>query len=168
MKDNTRLALLKIIAAASLASLAGCAGTQMRTVSLAPVGPDCYHANCKADCGYLKVYTATEEHNDGNTMYYPHTGYALYDGHGSRLRSVRNHLTMDDESAEDVELPPGRYTVVADSESDGEVRVPVVVAAYKTTTVNLEGSRGLSKTNANPAKAVRTPSGQIVGTHAES
>jgi hypothetical protein len=104
---------------------------------LAPVGPD--SGPKPAVSGYLVVYTDTENPtNTGDIMYYPHTSYKIYDTHGKFLRRVANHMNSEDENPSRVSLPPGRYTVVGQSETQGNVAVPVLVSALRTTVVNLE------------------------------
>jgi hypothetical protein len=91
--------------------------------------------------GYLIVYTATEPFNDGDLMYYTHTDYELYSGRGVFLRKIRNSIVKGDETPEKVPLAPGRYLVEAQSETNGVVRVPVIIADGRTTVVNLENDR---------------------------
>jgi hypothetical protein len=100
--------------------------------------------------GYLIVYSATEASNDGDVMYYTHTDYELYSARGVFLKKIRNSIVKGDETPERVPLAPGRYLVEAQSEADGIVRVPVVVADGRTTVVNLENDRrGRDRRNAN-------------------
>lgn len=97
-------------------------------------------------------------------MFYPHSEYSIYNSNGSRLRWVANHMSLRDETPETVSLPAGTYTVVADSDFDGQVKIPVRIAGGRTTRVNLEGSRAIGNHDyVDPAHAVTTPSGQIVG-----
>jgi hypothetical protein len=91
--------------------------------------------------GYLIVYTATEPFNDGDLMYYTHTDYELYSHRGVFLKKIRNSIVKGDETPERVPLTPGRYLVQAQSETDGIVRVPVIIADGRTTVVNLESDR---------------------------
>lgn len=91
--------------------------------------------------GYLIVYTATEASDDGDVMYYTHTDYELYSLRGVFLKKVRNSIVKGDETPEKVPLAPGRYLVEGESETDGIVRVPVIIADGRTTVVNLEGDR---------------------------
>jgi len=91
--------------------------------------------------GYLVVYSATRPSDDGDVMYYTHTDYELYSARGSFLRRVRNSIVTGDETPEKVPLAPGRYIVEAESETDGIVRVPIIIADGRTTVVNLEGDR---------------------------
>jgi hypothetical protein len=91
--------------------------------------------------GYLVVYSATEPFNDGDLMYYTHTDYELYSVRGAFIKKIRNSIVRGDETPERVALAPGRYLVEAQSEYQGTVRVPVIIANGRTTVVNLENDR---------------------------
>src|SRR5579884_2797287 len=91
--------------------------------------------------GYLVVYSATEASDDGDVMRYTHTDYELYSPRGVFLKKIRNSIIKGDETPEKISLAPGRYLVEAQSETEGIVRVPVIIADGRTTTVNLEGDR---------------------------
>jgi hypothetical protein len=91
--------------------------------------------------GYLIVYSATEPYEDGETMYYTHTDYDLYSSRGVFLKKIRNSIERGDETPERIPLASGHYLVQAESETDGIVRVPVIITDGRTTVVNLEGDR---------------------------
>jgi hypothetical protein len=136
MKATTRLQLTSGLLAAALLASTACGLTQPVTL-LPTVGPD--SSLPQPATGFLVVYTDTENPtNTGDIVYYPHTPYKIYDSHGALYRSVRNHLNERDEAPARVSLPPGRYTVVGRSEVKGEVAVPVIIGALRTTVVNLE------------------------------
>ncbi|HEY3898836.1 MAG TPA: hypothetical protein VGM54_09505 [Chthoniobacter sp.] len=89
--------------------------------------------------GYLVVYTAIIEPDiNPDTMFYPHTGYAIYDSQGVYYQTVRNHVGRWDETPYTVSLPPGRYMLKAESQYDGDVQVPVIIEGGKTTVVDLQ------------------------------
>ena len=95
--------------------------------------------SAKPSAGYLTVYSSTEVTSWGEgTEYYVHTGYRVYDSAGKAVKWVANHDSNADETPATVELPPGKYTVWAQSESDGYVSVPVQVKPARTTTLHLE------------------------------
>ncbi len=105
---------------------------------LEPIGP-APTANRAQAFGYLIVYTAIIEPSiSSDALFYPHTEYAIYDAHGSFFQTVRNHVGAWDESPFTVSLPPGRYTVKAESKFDGDVAVPVIIEAGRTTVVDLQ------------------------------
>jgi hypothetical protein len=113
----------------------GCATS--RTVPI--VKADDPPAPTPGNNGFLVVYTDTENPLIQDTvMYYPHTGYTIYTSHGTRFRRVANHVGAHDEEPTREALPPGNYTIVAQSETQGDVAVPVTIHANETTTLNLE------------------------------
>ncbi len=138
MKTKLPTLLTAMFFAASLALTTGCASDQKVTV-LAPVGPDTPHATEGKTAGYLVVYSDTESPiMTSEVMYYPHSGYKIYDSRGSYVRFVANHVSSTDETPSRVSLPAGTYTIRARSEINGEVSVPVVIKSLRTTVVNLE------------------------------
>jgi hypothetical protein len=115
-------------------------GCQTANLKVLPgVGPQ--SGNLGGDIGYLMVYSATEEYNDGDSMYYPHSSYQLYTGNGRYLKTVHNKTSKTDEVPERIRLQPGRYIIHADSEPAGRVAVPVIIAPGRATIVNLEATR---------------------------
>ena len=94
----------------------------------------------RVSIGYLTVYSSTEETQWGEgPYYYVHTGYRIYDSAGKAVKWIANHdATSTDEAPAKVELAPGRYTIWAQSDKGGYVRVPVIVRRAQTAAVNLE------------------------------
>jgi hypothetical protein len=88
--------------------------------------------------GFLKVYSATDEFNDGDAWYFPHSSYAIYATDGKFLKNVENHISRSDEIPEVVALPVGSYVVAARSERDGYIRVPIVIKAGQRTILDLD------------------------------
>ena len=88
--------------------------------------------------GSLEVYSATDEFNDGGALYYAHSAYAIYALNGKLFKNVENHISRSDEIPETVSLPVGSYTVVARSEKDGYVRVPVMIKNGRRTILALD------------------------------
>ena len=71
-------------------------------------------------------------------LYYAHSSYAIYTLDGKRFKNVENHISRSDENPETVSLPVGSYTVVARSQKDGYVRVPVMIKDGRRTILALD------------------------------
>jgi hypothetical protein len=105
------------------------------------------HSDYRAEVpqGYLKVYSATDQFDDGGLLYYAHSSYAIYTIDGKLFKSVENHMSRSDEIPEIVSLPVGTYIVVARSEKAGYVPVPVIIKEGQRTILDLDlGQRRLS------------------------
>ena len=87
--------------------------------------------------GYLLVYSATDEFEDGGLAFYAHSSYSIYTLDGTLFKSVENHMSHSDEIAEVVTLPVGSYLIEGRSERGGYVRVGVVIKAGQRTIVDL-------------------------------
>jgi len=156
------------LVAFSAALLCGCASGQ-RNLVLEPVGPSEIRAAAPATTGTLVVFSAFDVHapNVGDFRdVQSHSDYKIYSDDGKLLQVVHNHPRRLDEEPAHVELPPGRYRVVANSNGYGVVTVPVVVKADQATTVHLEG--GTWSNEANKKNAVRLPDGEVVGYRASA
>ena len=88
--------------------------------------------------GYLLVYSATDEFNDGDSIHNVHSSYQIYTPDGKLFKNVENHMSRSDEIPELVTLPPGSYTVEARSGNNGYVRVPVQIKPGRQTIVDLD------------------------------
>ena len=151
-------------------ALVGCASAPIEV--LQPVGPKPRDAEqSKPLLGYLKVYSNTESYNDGDVMYYPHSGYSIYTNERKRIKIVANHISNNDETPEVVPIPIGNYYILAQSEVDGLVHVPVIIKAGRVTVVNLEASSRKCDTDVQGvevSRAVKSSSGHVIGWKAES
>jgi hypothetical protein len=107
-------------------------------LSPGPVRPSGLDYRTKVPLGYLEVYSATDEFDDGGVPYHAHSSYVIYATDGKIFTSVENHISRSDELPEIVALPVGSYIVEARSDRDGYVRVAVVIKAGHRTTLNLE------------------------------
>jgi len=96
--------------------------------------------------GYLKVYSATDEFNDGGLAYYSHSSYAIYTNDGKLFKGVENHISRSDESPELVALPAGSYLVIARSDRHGEVGIRVAIKAGHLTVLDLDLGEGDGQT----------------------
>jgi len=83
--------------------------------------------------GYLLVYSATDQFDDGGTFYYPHSPYSIYMADGKFFKNVENHISRSDEIPELVTLPAGSYTIVLRSENRGYIRLPIVIRTGRRT-----------------------------------
>lgn len=158
-------ALLAIAGAVFLASCA-VAGPTTVTTSVGPRPGRLSHDYI----GYLTVYSATEEHRDGDgPPFYPHSDYEIHTRDGKLLKQVRNALGSSDETPERVTLPKGLYTVVAKSETAGTVSIPVVIKTGQATVLHLEREKDWKPnlSGARESDLVRLANGQIIGFRAQ-
>jgi hypothetical protein len=67
-------------------------------LSIGAVRPGTLDHRTESAQGYLKVYSATDEFNDGGLAYYSHSSYAIYTIDGELFKTVENHISRSDES----------------------------------------------------------------------
>jgi hypothetical protein len=67
-----------------------------------------------------------------------HSSYSVYTPDGHLFKNVENHISASDEIPQLVRLPVGSYTIAARSESEGYVRVRVIIRAGLRTVVDLD------------------------------
>ncbi|MEZ0297952.1 MAG: hypothetical protein ACAI35_16010 [Candidatus Methylacidiphilales bacterium] len=103
----------------------------------APVSANQSHALYS---GFLKVYSATNEYDDSDIYFYPHSDYTIYSTDGKVVKNVRNSESGRDEEPASITLPEGRYMVSADSDNNGRVMVAVLVKGGQETVVKLDGN----------------------------
>jgi hypothetical protein len=87
--------------------------------------------------GYLTVYLMVDEFNDGRAWYFPHSAFAVYTIDGKLFKNIKRLFT-DDETPEVVALPVGSYMIVARSEKDARISLPVVIKAGQRTILDLD------------------------------
>jgi hypothetical protein len=156
--------MFSIALAEGLALLASFSTAAHAGPVLPAVGPRPAGEYQEVSCGYLKVFSRTEQTEWGeNTYYYPHTAYTILDASGHKVREVDNRDSEIDERPSRVELRPGTYFVKAWSDNDGLVTVPVIIKLARTTSVHLEEGRASDQDVFDASRAVKTPSGQVVG-----
>jgi hypothetical protein len=156
--------------------VAGCADYRGGLV-LDPVGP-APGAAAPADgaVGSLVVYSAYETIpdlsavNSGSTDdHRQYFGYKILSPDGQPFKSVNNNAGTVELHPQQVELPAGRYLVVAQANGYGRVTVPVTIIGRQNTILHLEGGGfwpnefGFNHTN-----TVRLPNGEIVGWRANA
>jgi hypothetical protein len=88
--------------------------------------------------GYLMVYVRADEFYGGNAWYLPQNLFAIYAIDGKLFRNVTSVYSTDEEIPEIVTLPVGSYMVVARSEKDGYIRLPVAIKAGRRTVLDLD------------------------------
>ena len=88
--------------------------------------------------GYLTVYLRADESYDGNAWYFPQNLFAIYTIDGKLFKNVTSQVSADEEIPEIVALPVGSYMVVARSEKDGYIRLPVAIKAGRRTVLDLD------------------------------
>ncbi len=107
-------------------------------LSIGAVRPGTLDHRTESAQGYLKVYSATDEFNDGGLAYYSHSSYAIYTIDGELFKTVENHISRSGESPELVALPAGFYLVIARSNRQGDVGIRVVIKAGQLTVLDLD------------------------------
>jgi hypothetical protein len=119
-----------------LVSLGSASAGGMDPLSPGPVRPGNLDYRTELPQGYLKVYSS-DEFNDG--AYYGHGSYAIYSIDGRLFKRAENNISRTDNLIPwEVALPIGSYTVVARSQTGGEVRVRFVIKAGQRTIVDLD------------------------------
>src|SRR6266481_7037807 len=111
--------------------------------------------------GYLQVYSAIDEFNDGGLVYYSHSSYAIYTIDGELFKIVENHISPGEESPELVALPAGSYLVIARFKRQGDVRIRVAIEEGQLTVLDLDFGAGDGPTVT--FTRVVTPHGRLIG-----
>jgi hypothetical protein len=129
---------LMVFFTAVLLMSVGCASAGGKdSSSPGPVRPGNLDYRAELPQGYLKVYSVSDEFNDG--PYYAHSSYAIHSAHGTLFKTVDNNISRTDELIPwEVALPIGAYTIVARSARAGEVSVHFVIKAGQRTIVDLD------------------------------
>jgi len=82
---------------------------------------------------YLKVYTNTEEVNDGGYLWVRNIPYTILSANGKKIKWVRN-----DSGKDLVTLPSGKYVIVSGGTENKEI-IGAILEQGKLTEVNLMG-----------------------------
>ena len=130
--------LIVLLALCLRGSTVALAGGKDDPLSPGQIRPGNLDYRTESPQGYLEVYSATDEFNDGDALYFPHSSYAIYTIDGKLFKNVKNQRFPADEIPEVVALPVGTYAVVARSERDGYGRVLVVIKEGQQTIVDLD------------------------------
>jgi hypothetical protein len=87
---------------------------------------------------YLTVYLRADAFYGGNAWYFPQNLFAIYTTDGKLFKNVTSQLSSDEEIPEVVPLPVGSYKVVARSEKNQYIRLPVAIKAGQRTVLDLD------------------------------
>jgi hypothetical protein len=154
------------IVTATGALLSGCAtcnGLALDTVG--PLLPQPPAAN--SPDGILIVYSAYEANADFNSRnpdLPEYSDYKILTADGKPLQRVRNNSGTILQDPVSVELPPGKYQVIACANGYRNLIVPVMIETQQSTVLHLEGGGFWSGESAfSQTNAVRLPDGQIIG-----
>ena len=162
IESGMKLALRNtILLVATVGLVASCASVPP-TIVRETVGPSPAVGVAGEDSGFLTVYSATAwMTNEDGPLLLRHTNYQIDAVDGTLFQEVSN----SDYEPSRVTLPKGIYTVVASSDTSGEVSVPVAIEAGKITVVRLETERKWKEASAGipSADLVRLPNGQPIG-----
>ena len=130
-------------------------------LSINVVQPETLNDPTESAQGYLKVYSGTDEYDDGGLACYAHSSYAIYTTDGKLVKTVENHISRSDDSPELVGLPAGSYVVIARSVRLGDVAIRVAIKARQLTVLDLDLGAGDGQTVT--FTRVVTPYGQLIG-----
>jgi hypothetical protein len=103
-----------------------------------PIRPGSLDYPVGSSQGYLTVYLTADEFNDGNAWYFPHSAFAIYTIDGKLFKKVKSYFTYDEIPEVLVALPVGSYMVVARSEKDQSIRLPIVIKPGQRTILDLD------------------------------
>ncbi len=115
------------------------------------------------------VYSAFRRNADFNARdpyRKEYSDYGIFTIDGKLLQKVHNNSEKNFQDPVSVELPPGKYHVIARANGYGYVTVPVTIAALENTIVHLEGGSWPDESAFNQTNAVRLPDGRIIGRRA--
>jgi hypothetical protein len=137
MLVKSRSSLMAFFTTVLLVSLGSASAGGKDPLSPGPVRPGNLDYRTELPQGYLKVYSVSDEFNDG--AYYTHSSYDIYSTHGTLFKRVEINISSTDELIPwEVALPIGSYTVVARSARGGEICVHFVIKAGQRTIVDLD------------------------------
>ena len=160
-ESSMELALRSTILSVATAVLVASCASAPPTIVHETVGPGLAVVNQEHN-GFLTVYSATAwaTDDDGPSLL-SYTNYQIDAADGALFKDVPN----DDQEPTRVILPKGTYTVVAWSDTSGEVSVPVAIETSKITVVHLEREKDWKEASAGirSADLVRLPNGQPIG-----
>ena len=158
-----------LIVIAADALLSGCAtgknGLVLNTVGPSPSQP--VATSSSLTNGILVVYSAIRRNADFNALdpnRPEYSDYTIFTTDGKLLQKVHNNSGTILQEPVAVELPPGKYNVIARANGYGYVTVPVMIETQQNTILHLEGGGSWpNESEFNQTNAVRLPDGVIIG-----
>lgn len=152
--------------------LSGCAGMGSGLV-LDTVGPSPNPIiSTNAGSGTLTVFSAYKVNPDFNSVDpngREYSDYRILNADGNLIRRVHNVTDDYIQGPVPVDLPAGKYSVIARSNGYGYVTIPVMIETRQDTILHLDGNDSWPDESAfNQINAVHLPDGQIVGWKAAS
>jgi hypothetical protein len=166
-RRNMKIAFYVAMIIVGGALLMGCAGMGSGLV-LDTAGPMPGPATpASSGPGTLIIYSAGKVNADFNSHDPNRREYSDYKILDSDRKLVKHvHNVADDmlEGPVPVELPPGKYFVVARSNSYGVVTIPVIITSQRQSILHLDGFNAWPNESVfNQNNSVRLPDGEIVG-----
>lgn len=160
LESILKLALQNALLAAVTAVLGASCASAPPTIVHEVAGP-AFAAINQEHNGFLAVYSATEwTTNDDGPAQLTYSAYQVDSIDGSLFKEVAN----GDWEPTRVTLPKGTYTVMAWSDTAGEVSVPVTIETGRTTVLHLEQEKDWKiPAGVRSADLVRLPNGQPIG-----
>ena len=116
--------------------------------------------------GGLQVYSRSiwTTADDLETPLLSFTDYDIQSADGTLFKRVVN----GDEEPDRVQLPNGHYTIVAQSDTEGTISVPIAIERDKTTVVRLDQGATMALGGSGSSDLVRLPNGQAIGFRAKT
>jgi hypothetical protein len=156
--------VLSVVTVSAL--LSGCAtGNSLVLGTVGPIPAQTAVGN--SSNGTLVVYSANKVNADFNMRDpngHEYSDYVIFTTDGKILQRIHNNSGTFLQDPAQVELPPGKYRVVARANGYGHATVPVIIASQQTTVLHLEGDfHWPDESVFNQTNAVRLPDGNIVG-----
>ncbi len=112
MLVKSRSSLMAFFTTVLLVSLGSASAGGKDPLSPSPIRPGNLDHRIELPQGYLKVYSVSDEFNDG--AYYADSSYAIYSIDGRLFKRVENNIARTDDLIPwEAALPIGSYTVVA-------------------------------------------------------
>ncbi len=161
---SNRKAFCQWAAMALIAAAAGCATQRADLVLDTPAGPYLATGGQPAGQGSILVYPMMEPTTFPEYPFYNHyTAFTIYDANGALVKVVPSTRDSLYPAPNPVQLPAGRYRIVAKTPKLGLISIPVVVKGDQNTILFLDGKDHPEAASADPARALRLPTGQIYG-----